>query len=74
MAYIGHPLVADSVYGGAQAAGMLRQALHAEQLAFEQAFEHPVTGQPMHFVAPLPLDFKQALVNWGLSYNGISTK
>jgi 23S rRNA pseudouridine1911/1915/1917 synthase len=70
MAYIGHPLVADSVYGGAQAAGMLRQALHAEQLAFE----HPVTGQPMHFVAPLPLDFKQALVNWGLSYNGISTK
>ena len=70
MAHIGHPLVADSVYGGAQAAGMLRQALHAEQLAFE----HPVTGQPMHFVAPLPLDFKQALVNWGLSYNGISTK
>ena len=70
MAHIGHPLVADSVYGGAQAAGMLRQALHAEQLAFE----HPATGQPMHFVAPLPLDFKQALVNWGLSYNGISTK
>ena len=70
MAHIGHPLVADSVYGGAQAAGMLRQALHAEQLAFE----HPVTGHAMHFVAPLPLDFKQALVNWGLSYNGISTK
>jgi 23S rRNA pseudouridine1911/1915/1917 synthase len=70
MAHIGHPLVADSVYGGAQAAGMMRQALHAEQLAFE----HPVTGQAMHFVAPLPLDFKQALANWGLSYNGISAK
>jgi 23S rRNA pseudouridine1911/1915/1917 synthase len=70
MAHIGHPLVADSVYGGAQAAGMLRQALHAEQLAFE----HPVTGQAVHFAAPLPLDFKQALANWGLSYNGVSAK
>jgi 23S rRNA pseudouridine1911/1915/1917 synthase len=70
MAHIGHPLVADSVYGGAQAAGMQRQALHAEQLAFE----HPVTGQAMHFVASLPQDFKQALTNWGLSYNGVSAK
>ena len=70
MAHIGHPLVADSVYGGAQEAGMLRQALHAEQLAFE----HPVTGQAMHFLAPLPLDFKQALAIWGLSYNGETTK
>ncbi|MEY4427116.1 MAG: hypothetical protein RL535_1414 [Pseudomonadota bacterium] len=70
MAHIGHPLVADSVYGGVQAAGMRRQALHAEQLAFE----HPVTGQNMHFVAPLPQDFKQALTIWGLSYNGVSAK
>jgi 23S rRNA pseudouridine1911/1915/1917 synthase len=70
MAHIGHPLVADSVYGGAQAAGMQRQALHAEQLAFE----HPVTRELMHFVAPLPDDLKEALVNWGLSYNGVSTK
>jgi 23S rRNA pseudouridine1911/1915/1917 synthase len=70
MAFIGHPLVADSVYGGAQAAGMQRQALHAEQLAFE----HPVTGKAMHFVAPLPSDLKSALLNWGLSYNDISTK
>lgn len=70
MAHIGHPLVADSVYGGAQAAGMQRQALHAEQLAFE----HPVTGELMQFVAPLPDDLKAALVNWGLSYNGASTK
>jgi 23S rRNA pseudouridine1911/1915/1917 synthase len=70
MAHIGHPLVADSVYGGIQAAGMLRQALHAEQLAFE----HPITGQAMHFVAPLPEDLKFALASWGLSYNGVSTK
>jgi 23S rRNA pseudouridine1911/1915/1917 synthase len=65
MAHIGHPLVADSVYGGKQAAGMLRQALHAEQLAFD----HPATGQAMHFVASLPQDFKLALSDWGLSYN-----
>jgi 23S rRNA pseudouridine1911/1915/1917 synthase len=38
------------------------------------AFEHPVTGELMHFVAPLPDDLKEALVNWGLSYNGASTK
>jgi 23S rRNA pseudouridine1911/1915/1917 synthase len=68
MAHIGHPLVADSVYGGKQAAGMLRQALHAEQLAFD----HPATGQAMHFVASLPQDFKLALSDWGLSYNGVS--
>jgi 23S rRNA pseudouridine1911/1915/1917 synthase len=65
MAHIGHPLVADTVYGGAQAAGMQRQALHAEQLAFD----HPVTGIAMHFHAPLPDDFRLALSSWGLSYN-----
>ena len=70
MAHIGHPLVADIVYGGAHAAGMVRQALHAEQLAFE----HPVTGELLHFVASLPQDFKLALTNWGLSYNGVSAK
>lgn len=70
MSYIGHPLVADALYGGIQAAGMLRQALHAEQLAFK----HPVTGQDMHFVAPLPDDLKNALEVWGLSYNGASAK
>jgi 23S rRNA pseudouridine1911/1915/1917 synthase len=69
MAHIGHPLVADSVYGGMQAAGMSRQALHAEQLAFE----HPVSGKKLHFIAPLPEDLRQALATWGLSYNGAST-
>lgn len=70
MAHIGHPLVADSVYGGARAAGMSRQALHAEQLVFN----HPVSGKLMHFVASLPQDFKLALQSWGLSYNASSAK
>lgn len=66
MAFLGHPLVSDAVYGGAAAAGMLRQALHAERLEFE----HPITGQLMRFEAPLPPDFMQALNSWGLRYNG----
>jgi 23S rRNA pseudouridine1911/1915/1917 synthase len=65
MASIGHPLVADELYGGAAAAGMLRQALHACRLAFS----HPVTGQSMLLQAALPEDLKHALSQWGLSYN-----
>ena len=65
MASIGHPLVADELYGGASAAGMNRQALHACRLAFA----HPVHGQEMVFEAPLPPDLRAALLDWGLSYN-----
>ena len=65
MASIGHPLVADEVYGGTPAAGMNRQALHA----FHLSFVHPVTQTKMSFHAPLPQDFAAALVDWGLSYN-----
>lgn len=65
MASIAHPLVADAVYGGALAAGMQRQALHAYRLAFM----HPVTAEALAFKADLPPDFSQALVQWGLQYN-----
>ncbi|HEY5582481.1 MAG TPA: RluA family pseudouridine synthase [Rhodoferax sp.] len=65
MAMIGHPLVADVLYGGRAAAGMQRQALHACRLAFT----HPVTLEPMVFQASLPVDLNLALANWGLSYN-----
>ena len=65
MASIGHPLVADSLYGGAPAAGLERQALHAYRLCFT----HPVSGQAMEFRAPLPDDIVQALSEWGLGYN-----
>ncbi len=62
MASLGHPLVADEVYGGAPAAGMQRQALHAYHLAFV----HPMTGRALEFHAPLPADMRQALSAWGL--------
>ena len=68
LASIGHALVADQIYGGAAAAGMQRQALHATRLAFA----HPVTAQSLVFTAPLPEDFSAALRCWGLNYNSES--
>lgn len=65
LASIGHPLVADTLYGGREAAGMKRPALHAVQLAFV----HPVDQRPMAFSAPLPDDFRGGLEHWGLRYN-----
>jgi 23S rRNA pseudouridine1911/1915/1917 synthase len=57
--------VADPLYGGAPAAGLQRQALHAARLAFA----HPVTGAPLAFQAPLPADLAAAWAAWGLRYN-----
>ena len=65
MAAIGHPLVADELYGGAAAAGLQRQALHA----FRLSLTHPVTQQQMVFCSELPHDLTSALSQWGLSYN-----
>ncbi len=57
----GHPLVADSVYGGAPALGLQRQALHAARLRFA----HPVTGKALTLLAPLPPDLAQAWQSLG---------
>jgi len=65
MASIGHPLVGDALYGGAPAAGLSRQALHA----FRLAFVHPVTQAALEFRSPLPGDLVLALQAWGLDYN-----
>jgi 23S rRNA pseudouridine1911/1915/1917 synthase len=69
MAWLGHPLVGDALYGGASAAGMGRQALHAYRLAFL----HPVSRAEMVFQADLPADMRNALHAWGLRYNISST-
>jgi 23S rRNA pseudouridine1911/1915/1917 synthase len=65
MASLGHPLVGDTLYGGAPAAGLARQGLHA----FRLAFVHPVTQAPMEFRAPVPDDLRHAMEAWGLDYN-----
>ena len=56
LAFRGHPLVSDELYGGRPALGMTRQALHAAHLAFK----HPVTGAPLRFDSAPPDDFRQA--------------
>ncbi|HNU10408.1 MAG TPA: RluA family pseudouridine synthase [Rubrivivax sp.] len=56
LAWRGHPLVADALYGGRPALGLQRQALHATRLAFE----HPLSRRPMGFDCPPPPDFAAA--------------
>lgn len=58
MAYIGHPLVGDPVYGyKRQKFKLAGQALHAKTLGFI----HPRTGRYMEFTAPLP-DYFESLI------------
>ena len=65
MASVGHPLVADTVYGGQVVPELGRQALHACRLAFA----HPVDGRALVFESALPGDLKTLLGAWGLRYN-----
>ena len=65
MAQLKHPLLGDALYGGSMGLGISRQALHAYRLAFE----HPITRQPLSFVAELPADFSMVLNPLGLKYN-----
>ncbi len=72
LAHAGHGLVGDPVYGGRRklsaaalpegvgeaVAAFPRQALHAASLGFD----HPLTGEPMDFDAPLPPDMAGLLV------------
>lgn len=65
MRHAGFALVGDTLYGGREALGMRRQALHAVALQLV----HPVSEQTMQWRAPLPLDLQQALQQVGLDYN-----
>lgn len=57
MAYIGHPVVGDSLYGDRQSDYITRQALHSLKLEFM----HPITRETLHFEAPLPDDIRSLL-------------
>ncbi|MEZ5660225.1 MAG: RluA family pseudouridine synthase [Burkholderiaceae bacterium] len=63
LASIGHPLLADSLYGGRRVAGLDRQALHAARLAFARPDGR---GQAGPFAAALPQDLRQWLQGRGL--------
>jgi 23S rRNA pseudouridine1911/1915/1917 synthase len=57
---LGHPIVADPLYGGkiGEFEGIVdRQMLHAHRLTFR----HPVTGEDVTFVAPIPADMERLL-------------
>jgi 23S rRNA pseudouridine1911/1915/1917 synthase len=64
-AWLGHPLVGDTIYGGRALFGMTRQALHATRLRLQ----HPVTSETLAFEAPPPPDFERAVEQAGLQYN-----
>lgn len=60
MAYIGHPLVGDPVYGyKKQRFNLKGQALHARTLGII----HPSTGEYMEFTTPLPDYFQKMIEN-----------
>jgi 23S rRNA pseudouridine1911/1915/1917 synthase len=75
MAYAGHGLIGDPVYGGqravsakalgeagaAAARAFPRQALHAATLGFV----HPVTGEDLRFESALPADMSELLAALG---------
>ena len=62
---IGHPLLGDPQYGRdpkalrpiLQKLGFHRQALHAAELGFD----HPITGERVHFKADLPRDMTELI-------------
>jgi 23S rRNA pseudouridine1911/1915/1917 synthase len=57
MAYIGHPLAGDPVYGPRHTLPIDGQALHAKVLGFV----HPRDGRRLLFESPLPADFQRLL-------------
>ncbi len=78
MAGIGHPVVGDGKYGGsgqenlgdgwgAQLGGDISRKLHLH--ARSLLLDHPVTGDRLELVAPLPLHMKQTwkLLEWDAS-------
>lgn len=57
MAYLGHPLVGDWLYGTENKNLIARPALHSYELWFTQ----PITGQELHFTASIPQDMQRLL-------------
>lgn len=52
MAHLGYPLAGDWLYGEEDKDLIARPALHS----YEVWFTHPISGQALHFTAPIPQD------------------
>lgn len=61
MAYIGHPVAGDPVYGDGKPKWLEGQCLHAREIGFV----HPTTGENLFFTSELPDYFKKMLGNIG---------
>ena len=61
MAYTGHPLLGDTVYGGRRDKGLESQCLHARGLQFI----HPATGEKIRLWTDLPDWFQAVLEKLG---------
>ncbi len=64
MAYLGHPLLGDEVYGGAKTRfqSLHKDCIHGQCLhAKEIHFNHPANGDRMSIESPLPKDFEKVL-------------
>ena len=58
LAYIGHPVIGDTLYGGRKRPGdPIHQLLHASEVSFI----HPVTQEPFICKSPLPERFSSYL-------------
>ena len=57
--HLGHPLLGDNIYGSNRSlkVNLSGQALHARQLSLT----HPVTGELIQAIAPLPAEFTKLL-------------
>ncbi len=63
MAYLGHPVAGDTVYGGSRQPSMLHgQCLHARVIGFD----HPRDGRTIELTSPLPAYFTSFLETLGL--------
>lgn len=62
---MGHPILGDTQYGKKFACRYLpqRNLLHA----YSVVFKHPTSGEEIKVVAPIPLDFKEALAELKIS-------
>ncbi len=57
LAWLGHPLVGDFLYGRECPEAIRRPALHSAELSFR----HPITGERLSFSQPLPEDMAALL-------------
>lgn len=57
LAFAGHPIVGDRLYGGPEEPGLERHFLHASRITLP----HPKTGEPLVLEAKLPPELKAAI-------------